>query len=288
MTNPDLRPMTLGEVLDRTFRLYKSHFLLFTGIMALPFLLLFVFNVFLEWFTRSERAIGRVGGPAHADPATAILVGAGAGILVLFLTFILSGIGQAATIFTVSDVYLNRPVSVRGAFAHVRGHIASALGTIFLTGLMVGAGMLLLFIPGIILACRTGVAVPAAMLEDDSPGSAISRSMDLTRGFSMQMFLIFLLTWVLAFGAAFLIAIPFGILAVTPRPHVLPLGVVVLQHALNFLEQVLIAPIGAIAFSLMYYNLRVRKEAFDLEHLMGTWGQGASSGGAAAGTVLGI
>jgi hypothetical protein len=31
---------------------------------------------------------------------------------------------------------------------------------------------------------------------------------------------------------------------------------------------VLVGPIGTIAFSLMYYNLRVRKEAFDIQHLM--------------------
>jgi hypothetical protein len=30
----------------------------------------------------------------------------------------------------------------------------------------------------------------------------------------------------------------------------------------------LVGPIGTIAFSLMYYNLRVRKEAFDVQHLM--------------------
>ena len=31
-----LRPMTLGELLDRTFFLYRGHFLVFAGIVALP------------------------------------------------------------------------------------------------------------------------------------------------------------------------------------------------------------------------------------------------------------
>ena len=31
-------------------------------------------------------------------------------------------------------------------------------------------------------------------------------------------------------------------------------------------------PIGTIAFSLMYYNLRVRKEAFDIQHLVASLG----------------
>ena len=42
MADVDLRLMTLGEVLDRTFKLYKSHFALFAGITALPALVLMI------------------------------------------------------------------------------------------------------------------------------------------------------------------------------------------------------------------------------------------------------
>ncbi|MGH9811917.1 MAG: hypothetical protein ACRD4T_02160, partial [Candidatus Acidiferrales bacterium] len=41
MTAPiDLRPLSLGELLDRTFSLYRNHFWLFVGITAIPYLLL--------------------------------------------------------------------------------------------------------------------------------------------------------------------------------------------------------------------------------------------------------
>ena len=36
----DLRPLSLGELLDRTFFLYRRHFLLFIGIASIPYLLL--------------------------------------------------------------------------------------------------------------------------------------------------------------------------------------------------------------------------------------------------------
>ena len=36
MAATDLRPLSLGELLDRTFSYYRKHFLLFVGIMALP------------------------------------------------------------------------------------------------------------------------------------------------------------------------------------------------------------------------------------------------------------
>jgi hypothetical protein len=286
MANADLRPMTIGEVLDRTFKLYTSQFWLFTGIMSLPFLVLFVFNVLIGLAGSAQVASLRAGNGSLPFSPAALIAGVGGGLLLLIVTFILTGAGQAATIFAVSDIYLGRNAGIRSSFQQVRGHVAQALGAILLTGLACLAGFILLIIPGIYLMCRTAVTVPAAMLEDEGPGTALSRSMDLTKGFVMQVFLIFLLAWVLAIGAAMVFQLPFTLLAATPRPHVLPLGMIVLQDAGSFIAQVLVAPIQTIAFSLMYYNLRVRKEGFDLEHLMGSLGTAPVSGMPAPGNAL--
>ena len=40
----DLRPLSLGELLDRCFFLYRKNFLLFAGIVALPHLVLLAFQ----------------------------------------------------------------------------------------------------------------------------------------------------------------------------------------------------------------------------------------------------
>lgn len=283
MPNPDLRPMTIGEVLDRMFRLYKERFWLFTGIMCFPYLILFLMNTSVAWLSHNPRALVRAGHPQ--DAATVLFAAFGFALLVLIVTFVVTGIGQAATIFAVSDLYLDRPVSIRRAFGHLRGHIFQALGVIFLSGIIIFVGCLFLLIPGIILACRLGVSVPVAMLEDCWPGRAISRSMDLTKGFAIQMFLIFILTFALSFGVSIALQIPFTIMAATPRPHLLPLGLMMLQYVFNFIGQVLVAPIGAIAFCLMYYNLRVRKEGFDVEHLIASLETGPATGGSTAGPV---
>jgi hypothetical protein len=36
MADLDLRPLSLGEMLDRTFSLYRGHFWLFIGINSVP------------------------------------------------------------------------------------------------------------------------------------------------------------------------------------------------------------------------------------------------------------
>src|SRR6266851_6073031 len=55
----DLRPLSLGELLDRTFFLYRRHFLLFVGIAAIPYSFFFVLNLtsaLIPVFARSDAA----------------------------------------------------------------------------------------------------------------------------------------------------------------------------------------------------------------------------------------
>jgi hypothetical protein len=267
METSDLRPMSLGEVLDRTFTLYRNHFWLFAGIMSLPLLLLLIYQTVLAAFQYAGTTQGRINPGLATGAVVSVLVGAIIGMIVYFVTY---GAAQAATIFAVSDLYLGRSASVRASFARVRGKVLRVIGVILLTALIVAAGCLALIIPGLILMCRTGVAVAASMLEDESPSTAISRSMDLTKGFGWQMFLIFVLVWVLSLVVAALFQYPFLLLSMgaIARHQTVPLGYAMLQHLAEFISSVLVGPIGTIAFSLMYYNLRVRKEAFDLQHLM--------------------
>ena len=112
MPDADLRPMSLGEVLDRTFNLYKNNFWLFAGITALPFFLLLVVQVGIAgagWAATKTPA-------AHAPPFSPGAIGGmiGGGALVMALYFLMIGAAHAATVFAVSDLYLSRPASIRG------------------------------------------------------------------------------------------------------------------------------------------------------------------------------
>jgi hypothetical protein len=86
----------------------------------------------------------------------------------------------------------------------------------------------------------------------------------------MQIFVIFLLVVVATYVAILVLQMPLLILMMaSAAAHKTPsFGLQLLQQLAAFVSQVLVGPIGTIAFSLMYYNLRVRKEAFDIQHLM--------------------
>ena len=288
MADADLRPMSLGEVLDRTFNLYKNNFWLFAGITALPFFLLLIVQVGIAAVSSAAANAPVTHAPPFSPGAIGGMIGGGALVMVLYLLMI--GAAHAATVFAVSDLYLSRPASIRGSFERVGWKVFRVLAVFFLIGLILAVGFvivvafgfairspglmilgfILLIAPVIILVCRMAVSIPAAMLEDLGAVRAMERSVHLTKGHVMQIFVIFLLVLVATYVAILVLQMPLLILMVTSAAaHKTPsFGLQVLQQLAAFVSQVLVGPIGTIAFSLMYYNLRVRKEAFDIQHLM--------------------
>jgi hypothetical protein len=262
----DLRPMTLGEVLDRTFTLYREHFLMFVGITALPYLLLLLFNfstLLLGLGVNHHRSVNL----ASPSIIGGFITGAFGG---LFLFLLAIGVAHAATVAAVSDLYLGRETTVRSAYERAKGSFGAVIVVMILTFLAVAVGALFLVIPGIYLACRLAVSIPATIVEQDSAVVSMERSMELTKGFAGQVFLLLLLVWVIEMVVGGLLQTPaaiFTMLAVAAK-HQPSVTVTVYTYISQFLSQVLVGPIGTISASLMYYNLRVRKEGFDIQHLM--------------------
>jgi hypothetical protein len=271
MATVDLRPMTLGEVLDRTFTLYRENFLLFVGIVALPNLLTLLFNFGVLLFQRNAPVTGTTPHLPSSGAIGGIVLGGVTGMLLLLLAV---GIAHAATVSAVSDLYLGRDTSVSDAYGRAKGSILIVIAILLMSGLATVVGLIFLIVPGIYLACRLAVSVPVAIVEQQSPVASMERSMELTKGFAGQMFLLLLLVAVLQWVVSALIQAPamfFSITAVVAK-HQPSLGVSVYSYLAGFVAQVLVGPIGTISASLMYYNLRVRKEGFDIQHLLGSLG----------------
>src|SRR5256885_12996516 len=102
--NTPLRPMSTSEVLDRTFHLYRNHFLLFCGIAALPPAMLMILNFSLLAVAESKS------------------VGIGAiisiGLIVLGELIFLIGHALAthASVYAVSIVHLEPTATIRESY----------------------------------------------------------------------------------------------------------------------------------------------------------------------------
>ena len=284
MANVDLRPLSLGEILDRTFSLYRRNFLLFLGITAIPHLLILALNLAQTMFTplpatRTQVPVEQLQGPA----ANGIFAFGVLGFLVGFIIYIVTYLfAQGGAVYAVSELYLGRETSIGASLRRMRGELLSLFGVILLNGLAVMGATIFLIIPGIYVACRLITCVPAALLEDLGPRASLERSFRLTQGSAGRSFLIFLLYFILLYAAIFLFMFPFGFMVALSAkdPSMVRLWLALSQVG-SFLAGVLVSPILTIATAVFYYDLRVRKEAFDLQLMM-------NPGGAAPGGTAGV
>jgi len=275
MADLDLRPLSLGEILDRTFSLYRKNFLLFAGITAIPQLLILALRLVQTLFLTFPAGQKNV-------PVEQLQTGVGGGLIAFGIVGVIVGViaylvaylfAQGGTVFAVSDLYLGRTTTIGVSLGRMRGQLGSLFGVIFLNGLAVMGAFILLIIPGIYVACRLLTCIPAALLEDLGPRSSLERSFSLTKDYAGRSFVIYLLYFVLAYAAAFLFTFPFAIAIglSAKNPEALRLWFA-LSHVGEFIAEVLVSPILTIATAVFYYDLRVRKEAFDLQFMMNPTG----------------
>jgi hypothetical protein len=250
-----LRPLSMAELLDRTFSLYRHHFFLFFGIAAVPALIKFV-GLLLE-----DRAGSLIGTSSRASTAGwVILIILGIAGLLLYLTTLV--MSQAATMFAVATTYLERPIPVREAYAKSMPYLRPLFWLIVQTSIRVLLGLLLFVIPGILLSLNYSVSVPVAIFENLRGSEALRRSTDLTEGYRGRIFVIYFVFWLIGLIESS---------ALEYLAKMLP-GTFwwssVFPQLVDLLSSTLIDPLLLIALALVYYDLRVRKEAFDLEFMM--------------------
>jgi hypothetical protein len=256
-----LRPLSTGELLDRTFSLYRGHFALFLGIFALPHLVVLAFQCLQVAFQGTGDQVSVIFATLFWTMGAALL------------SIVVTAASQAATVVAVSNVYLDRPASVMDSFSKVMGQIGGVVWLSISVGFLVGLACLALIVPGILLAIRWSLAVPVKVLENKDVGDSMSRSTQLTDGNRGRVFVIWILFIVLSIGVALLLQWPIMLAAGVGGRAALQHGAVVWRIAslvAAFVSTCLVGPLATIAFSLVYYDERVRKEAFDLQLMMTT------------------
>lgn len=224
----------------------------------------------------------------------------------LFIYWIIYAVAEAATTNAVADLYLGRHSTIREAYGKIRGRIWSAIavtlsvyirtlllmflfavlgavGGIALTAAMnsgsipsnpaaVSIAIILAvagFALGLLISARYLLSLSAIMLENIKGRAGIRRSVQLSHGRRGQIFIGTLLGVLISYSAAILFEGPFylGIAVIGIKGH-LPNWMILGLSVSGALGSALASPLLMIVPVLFYYDLRVRKEGFDLQHLM--------------------
>lgn len=244
MTAPALRPLSLGEVLDLSFGLYRAKF---GGLMVVSVVCQIIPSLFRVYFSSTGQMLTNI----------SLL------LLYYLLAIVLSGVGVAASTFVVSDAYLGRDISATAALGRAVGLLWRIVATSLMVSLLVGIGFMLLIVPGVILLSGLMLSTIVVVLENPhNSNTALSRSWELTKGFRgkvlLAMFCVFILLLVPTIAVVAIWSILPDLFGET--------GGVATEVATAVLS-LFIYPFFYVVMTVLYYDLRVRKEGFDLELL---------------------
>jgi hypothetical protein len=293
----DLRPMDVGDILDGTIRIYRQKPWVFMGILALivglPIYAQQIASVyFWDILQTIMHNIGRVEA-LNAFYSQEFIYSAVAVFAVGTIMFFIAPLAQAAMVYAVSEIILDRDISIAESIRIIRPRVWK----IILAYLMYVALLTIFFLPFFLFIVISPLTpdkvlfiigflitfficflfifyfmikflfIPQAVVLDDVGAvSALRRSFTLTSGFWWRTFGIYILIIIMVSIILGLLSqgiklVQTGLMAIPEMTEVVSIAIGSLVAALM---SIAINPITTIATTLLYYDLRVRKEGFDM------------------------
>jgi len=264
-----LRAMGVGDLLDSTISLYRNNFSLFIGIAAVLHVPFTILTMCLRMGVVREVVFSPIMNQY---------------LLIIIQYGIVNPLVTGALIFAIAEEYLGRKATIGDSFGHVRywsiiggsllmgivigGIILLSGGIVALTSVL-GAGTIgiLLALPVIGLiaffAVRWSFFCQAIMVEKYTAYRSLARSWRLVAGTWWRVAGILLLLLLLQF---ILIYIPPGLVGISLKNVSWSVETkIIILTLVTLIFTVIAIPLYIIGQTLLYFDLRIRKEAFDIE-----------------------
>jgi len=269
---PELRPLGIGEVLDVSIKIFLRNAVTFfktVAVVVVPVQLLLIVvlssalpdNTLLQpQFGTSPEAPFEGLEPAEIGASVAAFGLAG------LANVIATTLATAACFKGVSDAYLGAEPTWRNSLGFARDRLGSLLWLTLLATLIIILGFVALIVPGIYLGLAFNLAAPVLLFEGLRGRKALGRALRLIRHRWWPTFGAIFLGFLLAGVVAGVVGGLFGVLVFTSAGDSV-FGAVALNQVGAALGAVLATPFQAAVTAVIYFDLRVRKEGFDLELL---------------------
>lgn len=238
-TAPTGREFRIGPIFTRSWSIYAANFLMFTLVAVVAGL------------------PNQLGGDFESS------AGVAQSIIAFIISVILYFVGQAVILYAAFQAMRGRDVIIGDAIGRAFSRFLSLLGISILVGLGVAIGFMLLIVPGIILALRWAVAVPACVVENKGPLESMRRSAELTKGHRWKIFGV----WVLIAIVAIIILIMVGVFAGLGAVVAQGLGRVLIAGVISLILTAIVTAYSYVLNAMIYHDLRVAKEGVDTEQI---------------------
>lgn len=277
----NLQPLSMTQLLDRAIRLYRSNFLIFVGIVALAQIPATAVNMIGLWLAPAPETIN-LNPTSVTEMWLQIFESSGFvnnGWLWLgrIVTLLLVQLATAAMTKAVAENYLGHKIGLFEAYQKIgRSGVTLLIATFLAIFLMIALAIWWIVVPCIGWLSGLGMifflslvilplVAPIVVLEHRSAGAALQRAWDLGRrrfwwliGF---MLLLGLFGQIVVTGPALLSvfavesAVGSGINATTSS---------LIQQVIMLLLRLIYLPLQLTCVTLLYFDIRVRTEGFDL------------------------
>ncbi len=230
-----LPPRDLGQLLSETARVYRENFWLFAGIAVVP-------EVFFLL------------GALAPLPASILFVIIGA---------VVSIFAAAASAYAVRQRYLGRDIDAAASYSRALNRAVPLIVALFiLFAVLILCALLSLILIGIPLFFFFLVSWffvdQVIMLENKEAGDAFRRSRTLVQGSWWRVFGIGVVYVAILIGLSLVGLIPISLFSIDAAS---------VGQAVSTIWSTLLTPILHIGATLVYFDLRVRKEQFDLSQM---------------------
>lgn len=291
--------MGVGELLDRAITLYRKNFLTLVGIVAVvsvPYMLAQITAVFLALPTDPAGISRRASNPFSDSFLLYLAILAAIAIPVGILYIFQSG----ALTVVASEYFLGKSAGFKQAYGRAIRRGWTLFGTQFVIGLTnvmifgflfipffgmallsAGAGsnsagaaalglaticICLAFVPALALAAILNVLwifwAQTVMIENKGLRAGLGRSWRLVRGSFWRVLLIAIVAYIFIATITATPTYAISIVAVMlPQTAI----ATALNSAVSTLIGIFVTPLWSTLLTLVYYDLRIRKEGFDLE-----------------------
>jgi hypothetical protein len=289
---PALRPLGIGEILDVGIKIYwRNAWTLFRIVLFVVLPTQIVVNLIQISSLPAgvDNAPGGPFGPSFTSNGSisrreGITLAVGYGVA-LILNALAGKLAQAGCFRAVADAYLGEDVSWRSSLRYALRRLPAVIGLSLLSTIIIAIGFILCVIPGIYLWGAFYVAVPVLLVEGVGPRRALGRSRQLVRGRWWGTIGVAIVGSVLVFVVAgALNGLILGVALASPSQNTVT-GFVLTTLATT-LSAVLTTPAAAAFATVLYVDLRVRKEGFDLLLLAQRLGVDPHDVGASAASLL--
>jgi hypothetical protein len=288
-----MRPRRVGEILDAAIKLYTGNARTLMGLAAVVVIPLQILTAIVLLSTLPSGS--DVPGSAFSAPSSATDRAAALGgqITLELASLLVGALVTAASVKAVSDAYLDQSPSIAGSLRFALGRLLRVVGLQIITLIGLVLAFIALIIPGIWLYAAWSVAVPCLLIERRGAVRALGRSRRLVKGRWWPTAAVILVSTIMVSVIGGVLVGLLGAVAGVSHQSSVVLAVVTVTLA-SAISAVITEPFRAAAVTVLYYDLRVRREGYDLEVLADELGlpaaslpAGPANGGSLAGSATG-